>query len=76
MPKTQVLFCVAVSAVQILCSAIFLRVEASGPKEGFTRGVLLHIMIGGLLGAANLLTWWRYSGRYMSLPKANRPKTQ
>ncbi|KAG6878046.1 hypothetical protein C0993_000369 [Termitomyces sp. T159_Od127] len=75
-PKTQVLFCVAVSAIQILGSALFLRVEASGPEEGFTRGVLLHIGIGMLLGAANLLTWWRYSGRYMSLPKADRPKTQ
>ncbi|KAH0579724.1 hypothetical protein H2248_002564 [Termitomyces sp. 'cryptogamus'] len=75
-PVTQVLFCVTASAIQILWSALFLRVEASGPEAGFEREMFLHIGIGGLLGATNLLMWWIYSGRHMSLPRANRPKVQ
>ncbi|KAF8064105.1 Rft protein-domain-containing protein [Lyophyllum atratum] len=80
LPSTPFLLSVSVSAILIRISGNLLKIETMTNNAGrisLTRTpVLLHIGSGAVLGLANVGVWWISSGRHLSLPRGQHPKSQ
>ncbi|KAF5376097.1 hypothetical protein D9615_007755 [Tricholomella constricta] len=78
LPSARLLVCVAASAVLIRISGNLLDIETSdaGKLSLARASVLLHIAVGVILGLASVCTWWFTSGRHLSIPRTQHPKSQ
>ena len=72
LPGWPVILTSGLSAVFIWASATRLEVlevvKEGGRTTLFSLPVVIHVIVGGIMGLVCLTAWWMSSGRYLSIP--------